>query len=148
MGRAGEPAEVANVALFLASDLSSYLVGHPIVPPIMLGIYRSAWLPLLLLALVVLAPLGEEVLIRGFLYTGVASSRWGPGTAIVLSAIVWAAMHLQQYDAHDILFIVLAGLYLGFVRFKTASLPLTMLLHSIANAAATAELLIQEHWLK
>jgi NAD(P)-dependent dehydrogenase (short-subunit alcohol dehydrogenase family) len=31
LGRLGEPADVANAALFLASDLSSWITGHTLV---------------------------------------------------------------------------------------------------------------------
>jgi membrane protease YdiL (CAAX protease family) len=38
---------------------------------------------------------------------------------------------------------MIMGLYLGAVRYRTASLWLTMLLHGLANAVATAEVAIQ-----
>ena len=88
--------------------------------------------------------MGEEVLFRGFLYLGIASSRWGPRVAILVSSIAWAMVHIQ-YDLYVMATIFIMGLYLGVVRHRTASLPLTMLLHGIANAAATAEVMIQVH---
>ena len=63
--------------VLVASDLVMYSLGRSIVPPFMVGIYRTSWLPILLFAIVVLAPVGEEILFRGFLYNGIAVSRGG-----------------------------------------------------------------------
>ena len=58
---------LAGLAVLLgATDLSSYLLGRPLVPTVMVEIYRASWLPTLLAALVVLAPIGEETVFRGF----------------------------------------------------------------------------------
>ena len=130
-----------------ASDLTTYSLGQPIVPPFMVATYRTAWLPFLLLAFVVLVPIGEETLFRGFLYKGIAASRGGPITAIVVSTVVFALMH-AQYDWYGVLLVAVIGLYLAVVRYRTESLFLTMLLHAVANAFATGEVVVQEHWLK
>jgi CAAX protease family protein len=142
------PAVLAVAGLLLglaASDLVTYGLGRPIVPTVMVEAYRTSWLPLLLLALLVLAPLGEEVLIRGFLFRGLAESRIGPGIAIGVCAFTWAVMHVQ-YDLYAISIIFLMGLYLGTVRHLTGSLPLVMLLHFVANLVATAELIVLVQW--
>ena len=39
------------------------------------------------------------------------------------------------------------GFFLGFIRYRYQSLPLTMLLHAVANGFATLELVVQETWL-
>ena len=72
------------VVLF-TSDLISYLLGRPLVPDVMVGLYRTAWLPGFAFALVVLAPIAEESLFRGFLYRGIADSRAGPIAAVIVS---------------------------------------------------------------
>jgi membrane protease YdiL (CAAX protease family) len=134
---------VAGLAVLLtANDLTSYLIGHPLVPLVMVDIYRSSWFPLLMLALLVAAPLEEEILLRGFLYKGIAAARPGPIVAVIVSSIVWGLLHIQ-YDWYGIVSIMIMGLYLGVVRYKTASLWLTMLLHGLANAIATVEVVIQ-----
>jgi membrane protease YdiL (CAAX protease family) len=138
----------AGLAVLLgATDLTSYLRGHPIVPQVMIDVYRTAWLPGLLLTLMVLAPVQEEPLFRGFLYKGIVDSRAGPIAAIVVSAIGFAVLHLQ-YDLYEMLWVAAVGLYLGVVRYKTGSLWLTMLLHGVGNGFATLEIVVLEHWLK
>ncbi|WP_406698024.1 type II CAAX endopeptidase family protein [Singulisphaera sp. Ch08] len=127
--------------LIATTDLITYLVGRPLVPQVMVDAYRSGWVPLLLITILIVAPVGEEVLFRGFLYRGIASSRWGPGVAIVASSVGWASLHIQ-YDLYSIGAILVMGLYLGEVRRRTRSLPLTMILHGFANTVATIEVAI------
>ena len=110
----------------------------------MLEVYRTGWIPLLLVTLLVVAPLWEETLMRGFLFRGIADSRWGPTAAILISSVAWAVLHIQ-YDLYGVGQIVVMGLYLGWVRHRSSSLLLCMLLHGIANAAATIEVILQVH---
>lgn len=127
------------VLVVAATDLTTWLLSRSIVSQAMVDAYRTASLPLLLLALLLAAPLAEETLFRGFLFRGIAQSRWGPGWAIALSSVSWASLHVQ-YDLYTIGTIVLMGVYLGWVRYRSDSLLLTMLLHAIANTIATIEL--------
>jgi uncharacterized protein len=139
---------LAGLAVLLgATDLSSYLLGRPLVPTVMVEIYRASWLPTLLAALVVLAPIGEETVFRGFLYMGIAASRAGPIVAILVSSVAFALLHVQ-YDWLGIVAVLATGLYLGVVRYQSQSLLLTMLLHAVGNAFATLEIVVLENWLK
>lgn len=135
------------VPLLVAGDLLAYLLGQPIVPRWIEQVYRTAdSLALLLLAIVVAAPLVEETLMRGFLFRGIADSRLGPWTAVTVSAVFWAALHVQ-YELFAVAQILVFGIYLGAVRYLTDSVPLTMVLHAVANIFATAEVAVKVHFL-
>ena len=98
--------------------------------------YRSARLagalPLLWLSVVVVAPIGEELLFRGFLHRGWSASWLGvPGTVLVTS-VLWALLH-QQYNWLGIAVIFCMGLTLGWLRQRTGSTMLTIVLHALNN---------------
>jgi len=130
------------VLLVAATDFTTWLLSRPIVPPFMDAAYRTASLPLLLLTLLVAAPVGEETLFRGFMFRGIADSRWGPAWAIGLSSFLWASLHVQ-YGLFSLATIFVMGLYLGWVRYRAGSLVLTILLHTIANLIATVEVVLK-----
>jgi membrane protease YdiL (CAAX protease family) len=66
----------ATLALVAASEGLTLLLERPVVPDFMLQIYQTAGvLPLFWLAIVVMAPLFEEVFFRGFLFAGLERSR-------------------------------------------------------------------------
>ena len=129
----------SGLILWLASsDGLTLALKRPIVPPVMVEAIKTAPLWLVGLAVVVAAPILEEVLFRGFFYRGLAESRLGPGMAIGITATAWAALHVQ-YDLYGVATVYLMGLYLGLVRHLTASLPLGIFLHGLANTVATIE---------
>lgn len=132
---------VIGLLVFLAaSDTLTSLMDRPIVPDFMVEAYRTAvFPPLLWMAVVVAAPVTEEMFFRGFLFTGFQQSKAGPVGATVLTAAVWAVIHLQ-YDWVGILTIFLVGLLFGWVRVRTNSLFLCVGLHALMNLLATLQL--------
>lgn len=138
---------VAFLVLIVAQDVFAALIGRPIVPEAQLAWYRTSWfLPVLVVALVVSAPLIEELFFRGFMYKGLAASKVGVAGAIVLTAAVWAAIHFQ-YDWVGRGVIFADGIVLGLVRWRTRSVALPVLLHAIMNAVATVQMVvIAEGW--
>jgi membrane protease YdiL (CAAX protease family) len=128
------------IALFLLlSDLAIILLDLPVVPEIMFAQYHSAqpkWM--FWLAIVLAAPLAEELFFRGFLYKGLARSPLRPAGAILLTAAVWAVIH-QQYDLYGVLLIFLSGLILGVARERTGSVQLPLLLHGVSNFVAMVQ---------
>ncbi len=99
--------------------------------------------PLLWQAIVVVAPVVEELFFRGFLFCGLLHTRrLGPVWAVVITAVLWAMLH-TQYESVIMLWIFLCGLYLGYARFRTQSLYIVILMHGVMNALATVFLLLE-----
>jgi membrane protease YdiL (CAAX protease family) len=110
-----------------------------IVPPFMIEAYKTASsLPALLFAIVVVAPIFEEIFFRGFLFQGIRYSRLGPIGAIGITSLLWAVIHLQ-YDIYGMATVFALGLLFGMARLKTDSIHLLMVMHSFVGLVATME---------
>ena len=128
---------IIAVAIFTAAaDGVSRLFSDNLVTQFQLDIYRTAsaagGLPWLWLGLVVVAPIGEETLFRGFLFRGWYRSARDTWVAIVATALLWALIHVQ-YNPYLIAQIFLYGLVLGWFRWKSGSTILTIVLHGLVN---------------
>ncbi|HZT27507.1 MAG TPA: CPBP family intramembrane glutamic endopeptidase [Pseudolabrys sp.] len=138
----------ATLALIVAGDTLSFAVGRFIVTPFQLDIYRTAaaagWLPLLWLAVVVVTPIGEESLFRGFLFRGWLRAPGDAWPVIVVTAFLWAIVHVQ-YDLYVIAQVFCFGVLLGWLRWASGSAILTMLLHGLINCEGMLETAISLH---
>lgn len=134
----------ATAAVAVAGEAVRLALGEPLVPPFMVDLYESAvWLPLLYVAFVLMAPLFEELLFRGFLIPGLSSSPLlGTAGAVVVSAVMWALVH-GQYGWIDKTVVLALGLVLGAARARTGSTLLAVGLHALVNLAAV----LQTAWL-
>jgi hypothetical protein len=93
------------------------------------------------IAVILAAPLFEEVFFRGFLFRGFETTFLKvPGT-VILTAILWAGLHVQ-YNAYGIVFIAGAGILFGLARAKTGSLLVPLILHAGMNLAETVAMTV------
>ena len=140
---------ILSVVAFIAlGDAVSWLIGQDIVTPFQSDIYRTAaaagWLPVLWLVVVVVTPIGEEALFRGFLFRGWLREPRDAWPVIVISALLFAAVHVQ-YDFLVIAQVFVFGLLLGFFRWASGSIILTMLMHALVNFEGMLETLLAHH---
>jgi uncharacterized protein len=137
---------VILVGLIALSDALLYLSGRDLVTPFQLQSYTTAraegWLPALLFAAIVVAPAGEEMLFRGFLFRGFVRSERFAWLGIVIISLLFAGLHIQ-YDWAGMLQIFVIGLFLGWMRWRSGSLLLTFLLHALFNLEGTLETVLQ-----
>ncbi len=130
---------LAILVLVVCSDTLTVILGRPIVPEFMLRAYTTAhFTPLLWFAVIVAAPLGEEIIFRGFVFKGIQNSPIGAIGAILISSLGWAALHIQ-YDLYGVGTIFVMGLLLGTARLKSNSLSIPIMMHAIASFIATIE---------
>ena len=92
------------------------------------------------LAVSIFAPIFEEWLCRGTVLRGLLNYQKAdgtrglkPGWAIVISALFFAVIHMNPWQAIPAFAL---GLLFGYVYYKTGSLKLTMLMHFTNNTAA------------
>jgi membrane protease YdiL (CAAX protease family) len=123
-------------------EVLSRLFGHESEPGFMVDILKSARadgaLPLLIFAFCVAAPMSEEFFARGFLYQGWSHSWLRPIGAVILSSLVWTRLHLQ-YDWFALGQVFSLGLWFGYLRYRSGSTWLTILLHGLNNFGALAQ---------
>jgi membrane protease YdiL (CAAX protease family) len=133
---------VGLVAIVAGWDLLSRAIGKEVAPDFMVDVFKSAraddalWL--LVLAFCAAAPITEELFARGFLYRGLSESFLGVPGAILISSIVWTSLHLQ-YDWFFFGEVFCIGLWFGYIRYRSGSTWLTIVLHALNNFAAVVQ---------
>jgi uncharacterized protein len=136
---------VTLAVVVMGWDFLSRATGREVEPGFMGDVLRSAradgalWL--LVIAFCVAAPITEEFFARGFLYRGWSESFLRPGGAIILSSMVWTMLHLQ-YDWFFLGEVFSIGLLLGYLRYRSNSIWLTVILHGLNNLAAVVQTMV------
>ncbi len=126
-----------SVSALLALDLVDYLITQVLPPSPQLAGDINGLLqfgtPLrglgVMLAVLILGPLGEELLFRGFVYRYLLKNR-GVTEAVLISSLLFALFHPGVYTLQILLF----GFLLALLRWRTGSLLPPLILHLLNNS--------------
>lgn len=88
---------------------------------------------LLILVMVLVAPVLEELLFRGYLFRAWRHTRLGLTGTLLLTSLLFTAIHGAQYHFLQLAFVFVLSLILGIARERSGSVLLPMLLHALNN---------------
>ena len=126
---------VAYLILYLVLTVYSYI--FQISPPEeFIKLIKATPFLLNFLMVVIGAPIVEELLFRGFLFSQLKTTKLGINGSIILTSLIWTSIHLQ-YDLFLLIPIFLLGLLLGYLMHKFNSLYLVIIVHAVHNLQAT-----------
>jgi uncharacterized protein len=138
---------VGLFVLVMGWEFLSRVTGREAASDFMVDVLKSAQsdgaLWLLILGFCVAAPISEELLARGFLYYGWSETFLKVPGAICLSSLLWTALHLQYYNWFFFGEVFCLGLWFGYLRYRSNSIWLTIVLHGLNNLGAV----VQTMWL-
>lgn len=89
------------------------------------------------------APIMEEILYRGILYRALVKSKLSSVSIILISSIVFTLVH-TQYGLVDLAVVLILGIYLGWVRYKTNSLVVPIVCHAAINSTSYLMIIFSE----
>lgn len=98
-------------------------------------------LALLFVLAVLLAPVTEELLFRGWIYTSLRR-QWGIWAALLISAALFGLAHYESTHLYALVVFPL-GFALGAIRERTGSVKASMLFHACNNLIAVAAASLQ-----
>jgi membrane protease YdiL (CAAX protease family) len=131
---------LAVLLLLIMSELLSSFSTDKSAEKFMLSVYKSAHpIGLFYFAILICAPLFEEMLFRGFLLKGFANSFLGNYGAIIITSALWASIHLQ-YDFFYMSVIFFTGIIFSYAKIRSQSILLPFCLHFIYNAIASLQI--------
>ena len=123
---------------FLSNLVAAYFE-HDVVTNFVRDLYSSSSnLYLLGFAVIIAAPFFEELFFRGFMLSGISRSRLGVAGGILITALIWTAVH-QQYDWYIRGNIFVLGIIFGYARYRSGSLLPSLTMHALMNAMALFE---------
>ena len=86
------------------------------------------------------APLTEELLFRGALFSAIASSRLGRIGAVMITAALWALAHATSAPLLFVGILFVMGICLGLLLLRFGSLWVTIACHASWNAMSSLAL--------
>jgi CAAX protease family protein len=142
-------AVAALAAAIAVADAVTFGLGKDMVPPFQIELHRTAReegsLPWLWLAIIVAAPVGEELLFRGFMFRGFVHEPRDALPGILVISLIWSMLHVQ-YDWFGTAQVFAIGLLFGFVRWRTGSTTLAILMHVLLNLESVVETVFVMGW--
>jgi membrane protease YdiL (CAAX protease family) len=106
-----------------------------------LGPLNSDAVWLFALAIVIGAPLSEELLFRGFLLSALAQTRLGFFGAALVSTLGWTLLH-AGYSGLGLAEVFVAGLFFSWLLWRTGNLWVPIVAHAFYNGVVMIALLV------
>jgi membrane protease YdiL (CAAX protease family) len=131
---------LALLGYFVFSYFASNALGIE-TPQSMIDIYNTTdYLFLLFIVVVIVAPLFEELIFRGFMFKGLKHSPLGITGTIIFTSILFTLFHVGQYDFTILAILFPLAVILGLSRYKSGSIYLPIYLHFMNNLYSSVEM--------
>lgn len=96
------------------------------------GVCRGLGFVFMIINLLIIAPISEEIALRGIVYTRVEKTT-NAAVAIMMSSLLFGLMHIAAGGIVLIIGAILMGAVFGLIFYKTNSLFICFIAHSVAN---------------